>query len=367
MYPFEWSHPVTKDSSMVKPLKRIAVTGAGGQIAYSLLFRLASGELLGKDQPIALHLIEIPEMVEALKGIVMELEDCADPLLREIRIGSDPYELFGGVHYAFLIGATPRGSGMERKDLLLENGVKFVEQGKALGEVASRDVLVLVVGNPCNTNCWIATKHAKGLSPRQFFAMTRLDQNRAKSLLAKKAGVGIQEISNVIVWGNHSALQMPDFLHAKIRGKPATEVITDRAWLEQKFVPEVEQRGAVVIAARGRSSAGSAAHAAIEAMQSLIFPTPAGSLISMAILSDGNPYGIAQDLIFSFPCISRGNGQVEIVPGLELDSFLREKLSLVEKELIEERGLVSHLNLQIREKHGRGPLSDHKRSPRYGT
>jgi malate dehydrogenase len=328
---------------MGKGVKRIAVTGAGGQIAYSLLFRLAAGELLGRDQPLALHLLEIPEAVGALQGIAMELQDCAFPLLREVHLGSDPYEIFRDVNYAFLVGAKPRGPGMERKDLLKENGVKFIEQGKALGEVASRDALVLVVGNPCNTNCFIAMKHAKGLRPNQFFAMTRLDQNRAQAFLAKKASVMVDEVKQVTIWGNHSSLQVPDYFHAVISGKPATEVIHDTAWLEKEFYPAVQKRGAEVIAMRGKSSAASAAHAALGAMGSLIAPTPKGDWFSMGIYAEGNPYGVQGDLIFSFPCISRGEGKIEIVPRLEWNGFLREKIALVEKELLEERAFIQHL------------------------
>jgi malate dehydrogenase len=328
---------------MGKSVKRIAVTGAGGQIAYSLLFRLAAGELLGKDQPIALHLLEVPEAVGALKGVVMELEDCAFPLLQDVRQGSDPYEIFQDVDYAFLVGAKPRGPGMERKDLLQENGVKFIEQGKALGEKASRNALVLVVGNPCNTNCWITMKHAKGLSPRQFFAMTRLDQNRAQAFLAKKAGVSVEEVKKVTIWGNHSALQVPDFFHAEIGGKPATEAIKDRAWFEKEFYPGVQKRGAEVIAMRGKSSAASAANAALDSMRSLIMPTPKGDWFSMAVFAEGNSYGVAGDLIFSFPCVSRGAGKIEIVPQVDWNDFLNEKIALSEKELLEERSLVQHL------------------------
>ncbi len=328
---------------MKKELKRIAITGAGGQIAYSLLFRIASGELLGHDTPIALHLLEIPEAVGALRGVAMELDDCAFPLLREVRLGSDPYEIFEGVHYAFLVGAKPRGPGMERKDLLQENGVKFIEQGKALSEKASRDALVLVVGNPCNTNCWIAMKHAKGLSPRQFFAMTRLDQNRAQAFLANKAKVPVDEVKKVAIWGNHSALQVPDFYHAEIGGKPAIEVIRDAAWFEKEFIPGVQKRGAEVIAARGKSSAASAANAALDAMRSLLVPTPKGDWFSMGVYAEGNPYGVTGDLIFSFPCVSRGDGKFEIVAGAAWNEFLKEKIALSEKELLEERSLVQHL------------------------
>jgi len=260
----------------MKALKRVVVTGGAGQIAYSILFRIASGELLGKDQPIALHILEIPESIDSLKGVVMELEDCAFPLLQEICMGSDPYAIFQNVNYAFLIGAQPRGPGMERKDLLSKNAKIFIDQGKALNDHAAADLLTLVVGNPCNTNCLITLKHAPRFNPLRFHSMTRLDQNRATAMLAKKAGLSISAVSQVAIWGNHSATQVPDFVHALISGKPVLEVIQDRKWLEEEFIPQVQKRGAQVIAARGKSSAASAASAAIDAMRSLILPTPPG-------------------------------------------------------------------------------------------
>src|SRR3990167_1046849 len=231
---------------MGKPLKRIAITGAGGQIAYSLIFRIAAGDLLGLDQPIALHLLEIPALENVLRGVAMELEDCTFPLLKEVRIGGNAEELFAGVDYALLVGAKPRGPGMERKDLLSDNGKIFIGQGEALAKVASKDVKVFVIGNPCNTNCLIAMHHAKGLSEKQFFAMTRLDQNRAAFQLAKKAGVDPVEVSNVTIWGNHSSTQVPDFVNARIQGKPVLDVIQDRNWLENEFVPRIQKRGAEV-------------------------------------------------------------------------------------------------------------------------
>lgn len=327
---------------MVKALKRIAVTGGAGQIAYSILFRIAAGDLLGKDQPIALHILEVPEALASLKGVVMELEDCAFPLLKEIHFGSDPYELFEGVNYAFLIGAKPRGPGMERKDLLAENAKIFIAQGKALNDRAASDLLTLIVGNPCNTNCLITLKQAPKFDPLRFHAMTRLDQNRATALLAKKAAVPITALSHVAIWGNHSATQVPDFANALIEGRPALEVIKDRKWLEETFISEVQKRGAVVIATRGKSSAASAANAAIDAMRSLVFLTPEGEWISTALLSDGNPYGIAEGLIFSFPCRSLGDGKVEILK-VAVDSFIKEKMKVTEKELLEERSLVKDL------------------------
>lgn len=330
---------------MSRKMKRIAVTGGAGQIAYSILFRIAAGDVLGGDQPIALHILEVPEAMTALKGVMMELEDCAFPLLSEVRIGSHPQEVFEGIDYAFLIGAKPRGPGMERKDLLMDNAKIFIEQGKALDKVANPDAMVLVVGNPCNTNCLIARSFAKRIDPKRFFAMTRLDQNRAAAFLSQKAGVAVHEVSNVAIWGNHSATQVPDFIHAKIQGKPAVDVLKDhRDWLEKEFITKVQKRGAEVISARGKSSAASAANAAIDAMKSLVFPSKEGSWFSMALSSDVNPYGIAPGLIFSFPCVNkRGNGDLEIVKGLTLDPFLKEKIQLTEKELQEEKQMVQTL------------------------
>lgn len=327
---------------MAKALKRVAVTGGAGQIAYSILFRIAAGDLLGKEQPLALHILEVAEALDSLRGVVMELEDCAFPLLQEIRFGSDPKEIFQDVNYALLIGAKPRGAGMERKDLLAENAKIFIAQGKALNDHAASDLLTLVVGNPCNTNCLITLKHAPKFSPLRFHAMTRLDQNRATSLLAKKAGVPVTALSKVAIWGNHSATQVPDFVHALVDGKPLLDVIRDRKWLEEEFVPQVQKRGATVIAARGKSSAASAANAAIDGMRSLIFPTPEGQWISTSLLSNGNPYGIQEGLIFSFPCRSLGEGKVEILD-VPLDSFLKAKIALTERELLEERELIKDL------------------------
>lgn len=326
---------------MGRGIKRIAVTGGAGQIAYSLLFRLAAGELFGKEE-IALHILELPQGMEALKGVVMELQDCAFPLLKEIHIGSDPKKVFKEVEYVFLVGAKPRGPGMERKDLLLENGKIFIEQGQALDEVASRNAVVLVVGNPCNTNCLIAQSFAKRLKPNRFFAMTYLDQNRATAFLAERAGVPVGDVSDVIIWGNHSSTQVPDAIHAKIRGLPAYEVLhKHKQWLEEEFILKVQKRGAEVIAARGKSSAASAASAAIDAMRSLVFPKK--EIFSMALASQGNPYGVDPGLIFSFPCRSKGSGELEIVSGFSLDPFLKEKIDLSEKELLEEKSMVDSL------------------------
>jgi malate dehydrogenase len=323
-------------------IKRVAVTGGAGQISYSLLFRIASGELLGADQPIALHILETPEALPFLKGVAMELDDCAFPLLKEIKTGSDPEEVFKDVEYVFLVGAKPRSPGMERKDLLMENAKIFIHQGKALDKVANPDALILVVGNPCHTNCLIAKSFAKRVNPRHFFAMTRLDQNRATAYLAQRAGVGVEEVTDVIVWGNHSATQVPDFINAKIQGKPAVKVLeSHRKWLENEFITKVQKRGAEVMETRGKSSAASAASAAIDAMKSLI--TPSEEIFSMALTSDGNPYGVKDGLIFSFPCKNKGNGELEIVSNCTLDDFLKEKVAITEAELVEEKEKIKNL------------------------
>jgi len=328
---------------MEKTPKVVAVTGGAGQIAYSILFRIASGEMLGPDQPVSLRILEIPEAQEVLQGVVMELEDCAFPLLHEVHIGSDPYEVFEGVEIALLIGAKPRGPGMERKDLLAENAKIFINQGKALNEKAHSEALIFVVGNPCNTNALITLSHAPKLNPRRIFSMTRLDENRAKAQLAMKVGTRVDQVNRLVVWGNHSSTQVPDFINAQIGGKPAEEVIGDRKWFETTFFETVQKRGAAVIAARGKSSAASAANAALDSIRSLMQPTPEGEWFSVSLLSDGNPYDIQSNLIFSFPCISKGDGHVEIVPGLEWDSFLKEKIAATEKELLEERENVREM------------------------
>lgn len=325
---------------MAKELKRVAVTGGAGQIAYNLLFRIASGEMLGEDQPIALHILEIPEAMKALEGVKMELEDCAFPLLKEIKMGSDPREVFKGVNYALLVGAKPRGPGMERKELLNENGKIFIEQGKALNDAADPNVKVLVVGNPCNTNCLITMRNAPRIPKENFFAMMRLDQNRAVAQLAQKAGVAVPDVTNVVVWGNHSSTQVPDFFNAKIKGKPVQNVIGDLKWLEEDFIKIIQKRGAAVIDARGKSSAASAANAAIDTIRSLVIPTPEGQWFSCGVCSDKNPYGIEENLIFSFPCRSKGDGKWEIVKDVPLNPFLSKKIKETEKELMEERELV---------------------------
>ena len=327
----------------MKKLIRIAVTGGAGQIAYSLLFRLAHGDLFGPEQPIALHLLDLPVAEKMLGGVKMELDDCAFPLLKEVKIGTDAEDVFGGVQYAFLVGAKPRGPGMERKDLLADNGKIFVGQGKALSRAADKNVRVLVVGNPCNTNCLIAMHNAPDLKPNQFFAMTMLDQNRAQYQLAARANVDTEKVSNVTIWGNHSATQVPDFVNAKIEGNPVEKVIGERSWLEGEFSTLIQKRGAAVIGARGKSSAASAANAAVDAMKAITKPTMKEDWFSMAIFSKGNPYGINEDLIFSFPCRSDGNSEIQIMKGLEIDSYLKEKIDLTQKELVEERDLVREL------------------------
>lgn len=336
---------------MAKPIKKIAVTGGAGQIAYNLLFRIASGEMLGFDQPIALHILELPDSMKALEGVKMELEDCAFPLLKEIKIGSDPKEIFKGVHVALLVGAKPRGPGMERGDLLNDNGKIFVEQGRALNDVADPDVKVLVVGNPCNTNCLIAMSNAPRIPRKNFHAMTRLDQNRASYQLAEKSGNPVDSVTNVLIWGNHSSTQVPDFLNAKIKGKPAIEVIKDTKWLENDFINSVQKRGAAIIAARGKSSAASAANGAIDAIKALFTPTKPGEWFSSGVYSAGNPYGIDENLFFSFPCRSKGDGTYEVIPNVPWNDFLKGKIKLTEKELIEERELVTN-KLGVEKIHG---------------
>lgn len=325
---------------MLKSIKRIAVTGGGGQIAYQLLFRIASGEVFGYDQPISLHILELESMMKVLEGVQMELEDCAFNVLKEIHIGHDPKQIFKDVDYALLVGSLPRGPGMERKDLLNENGKIFVHQGKALNEVAKRDVKVIVVGNPCNTNCLIAMHYAPDLKRKNFHAMTRLDQNRAVSMLAKKANVHVDEVTEMTIWGNHSSTQVPDFLNAKISGRPAVDVIADKDWLEGDFISSVQKRGQAIIATRGKSSAASASQAIVDAIQSLERKTENGNWFSTACSTDGNGYGIEDNLIFSFPCVIDSQGNLKIVEDLSWNDFLKEKIMLSEKELLEERDAV---------------------------
>ncbi len=325
---------------MKNPIK-VAVTGAAGQIGYSLLFRIASGSMFGPDQPVELSLIEIPPGMAALGGVVMELDDCAFPLLKKITATSDLAEGFSGVNWALLVGSVPRKAGMERKDLLSINGGIFTGQGKAIAANAASDVRVLVVGNPCNTNCLIAMNNAKSVPANRWFAMTRLDENRAKSQLAQKAGVEVTAVSNLAIWGNHSATQYPDFTNAKIAGEPAAKVITDHAWLQGEFISTVQKRGAAIIAARGSSSAASAANAVVDTVRSLTTPTSAGDWFSVAVCSDGS-YGIEKGLITSFPIRSDGS-QWEIVQGVPVDSFSQGKIDLTIQELQEEKALVAEL------------------------
>ncbi len=318
----------------------IAVTGAAGQISYSLLFRLASGSLLGPEQPVVLHLLEITPAMGALQGVVMELKDCASPLLRRVEITDDPKVAFKNVDYAFLVGARPRGAGMERKDLLEVNAAIFSAQGKALNEVASRDVNVLVTGNPANTNALIALKNAPDLDPANFSCMTRLDHNRAVSQLAEKCGVLVTDIKNMTIWGNHSATQYPDLYHATVKGQDALSLV-ENDWFVKDFIPSVQQRGSAVIAARGQSSAASAANAAIDQMRSWALDTEEGDWVSMGVLSDGS-YGIDKGLVYSFP-VTVINGKVKIVKGLPINDFSKQKMRLTENELKEEREAVEHL------------------------
>lgn len=327
--------------AMSKQVIRVAVTGAAGQIGYALLFRIASGSMFGPDQPVALNLLELPQAESALRGVVMELDDCAFPLLADVVATTDQGEAFRGVNWALLVGSVPRKQGMERNELLGINGKIFTGQGKAIEANAAPDVRVLVVGNPCNTNCLIAMNNAPGVPRDRWFAMTRLDENRAKSQLAKRAGVPVARVTNLAVWGNHSATQYPDFVRAKVGGKPATEAIADRAWLEGDFIKTVQQRGAEIIKARGASSAASAANAVVDTVRSLVVPTPAGDWNSVCVCSDGS-YGVEAGLISSFPIRSDGTAW-EIVKGLEIDPFSRSKIDATVAELKEERTMVAGL------------------------
>ncbi len=326
---------------MSKQPIRVAVTGAAGNIGYALLFRIASGAVFGPDQPVALNLIEIPPALDALKGVVMELDDCAFPLLKDVVATTDLEEGFKDVNWALLVGSVPRKAGMERGDLLGINGKVFTGQGKAIAANAAADVRVLVVGNPCNTNCLIAMNNAEGIPNDRFFAMTMLDENRAKTQLAQKAGVDVTEVTNMTIWGNHSATQYPDFYSAKIGGKSVAEVIGDEAWLKDTFIPDVQKRGAAIIAARGASSAASAANGAIDSVRKLINDTPEGDSFSMCICSDGS-YGTKPGLITSLPCRVK-NGQLEIVQGIEINEFSREKIDASVNELAEEHEAVKDL------------------------
>jgi malate dehydrogenase len=323
---------------MKQPI-RVAVTGAAGQISYSLLFRIASGQMLGIDQPVILQLLEIPPAMEALGGVVMELDDCAFPLVHGIVATDNPDIAFKDVEIALLVGSRPRGPGMERKDLLEANAQIFSAQGKALNDHAARSVRVLVVGNPANTNCLIAQRNAPDLEARNFTAMTRLDHNRALTQLGQKTATHVTEIKGLAIWGNHSATQYPSITHATVAGKAAMDLV-DQAWIEDDFIPTVQQRGAAIIAARGLSSAASAANAAIDHVRDWIAGTD-GEIVSMGVYSDGS-YGIAEGLIYSFPCVCE-NGEWTIVQGQEISEFSREKMTATETELAEERDAVKDL------------------------
>jgi len=327
---------------MAADVVRVAVTGAAGQVAYAMLGRLASGEVFGGDKKVILHLLEIPQALPALEGVAMELDDCNFPTLQDIVCTDDPNRAFDGVNWALLVGSFPRKQGMERKELLGINGKIFVGQGKALAARAASDVRVLVVGNPCNTNCLVAYRNGRDIPTERWTAMTRLDHNRAKTALAKKAGAANGDVTQMTIWGNHSNTQYPDFTNARIHGKPATEVITDRKWLEETFVPLIQTRGAAVIKARGASSAMSAANGALDHVKSLLRPTPAGDWVSMATVSRGE-YGVPSGLVFGYPCRSAGNGNHMVVEGLKFDDFGKARFALTLKELEEEREAVKDL------------------------
>ncbi|GBG37569.1 malate dehydrogenase [Mycobacterium montefiorense] len=324
------------------PLK-VAVTGAAGQIGYSLLFRLASGSLLGPDRPIELRLLEIEPALKALEGVVMELDDCAFPLLSGVEIGADANKIFDGVNLALLVGARPRGPGMERGDLLEANGAIFTAQGKALNSVAADDVRIGVTGNPANTNALIALSNAPDIPTERFSALTRLDHNRAISQLARKTGADVTDIKKVTIWGNHSATQYPDIFHAEVGGKNAVEVVNDQNWIENDFIPTVAKRGAAIIDARGASSAASAASATVDAARSWLLGSPKDDWVSMAVLSDGS-YGVPEGIVSSFPVTTK-DGNWSIVQGLEIDEFSRGRIDKTTAELVDERAAVTELKL----------------------
>jgi malate dehydrogenase len=333
-----YPHP----SDSFKAPIRVAITGAAGQIGYSLLFRIASGAMFGPEQPVILHLIEIEPALGALQGVVMELHDCAFPLLKGIVATAQLPEGFAGVNWALLVGSVPRKAGMERKDLLGINGRIFTGQGRAIAQHAASDVRILVVGNPCNTNCLIAMSNAREIPRERWFAMTRLDENRAKSQLAQKAGVEVTRVTNMAIWGNHSSTQYPDFSNARVDGRPATEAIHDRAWLEGEFIQTVQQRGAAIIKARGSSSAASAANAVVDSVRSLSRPTPEGDWFSVAVCSNGE-YDVDAGLISSFPVRTTGDGAWEIAKWVPINEFSRAKIDATVAELREEKELVKEL------------------------
>ncbi|HKP52389.1 MAG TPA: malate dehydrogenase [Chloroflexia bacterium] len=321
----------------------VSITGGAGQVAYSLLFRLANGEVFGADQPVSLIIKEVPQFVSKLEGVKMELEDCAFPTLRDVTITDSDEDAFRGANWALLVGAAPRGPGMERKDLLTMNGASFRDQGHAISKTAADDIRVVVVGNPCNTNCLIAMRHAPDVPRDRFSALTRLDQNRAMAQLAQKAGAQVEDVTNVAIWGNHSSTQYPDFENARINGKPAPDVIGDRSWLENTFIETVQKRGAAIIAARGTSSAASAANAVLDHVRSAVNKTKGDNWFSAAISSDGNPYGVPDGLIYGFPCRSDGKGDITIVEGVILSDYAKGKLDITTQELLGERTDVSEL------------------------
>ncbi len=322
---------------------RVAVTGAAGQIGYALLFRIASGALLGPDQPVELQLLEITPALDACRGVTMELDDCAFPLLRSTTVTDDANQAFDGANVALLVGSRPRTKGMERKELLEANGAIFTVQGKALSDSAAADVKILVVGNPANTNALIAMNNAPEIPDQRFTAMTRLDHNRAMAQLAAKTGTAVSDVTRMTIWGNHSATQYPDLFHCEVKGQNAAELVGDQAWLEGEFIPTVQQRGAAIIEARGSSSAASAANAAIDHVHDWALGTPDGDWVSMAVPSDGS-YGVPEGLISSFPCTT-ANGEWSIVPGLDLDDFSQAKLDATVAELAQERDTVKDLGL----------------------
>jgi malate dehydrogenase len=322
---------------------KVTVTGAAGQIGYAILFRIASGQLLGSDTPVTLSLLEIPAAVKAAQGTAMELDDCAFPLLAGIDIHDDPNRAFDGASVALLVGARPRSKGMERSDLLEANGGIFKPQGQALNAHAASDIRVLVVGNPANTNCLIAASNAPDIPRERFTAMTRLDHNRAIAQVAAKTGSSVSDVTNMTIWGNHSATQYPDVFHAKVKGRPAAETIDDQRWIEDDFIPTVQKRGAAIIEARGASSAASAANAAIGHMHDWVLGTPSGDWVSMAIPTDGS-YGVGEGIFSSYPCTCSG-GSYKIVPGLEVDGFSQSRIDATVAELNEERDAVKQLGL----------------------
>ncbi len=323
--------------------KRVAVTGAAGQIGYSLLFRIASGQMLGPDVPVVLQMLEIPPAMGALAGVAMELDDCAFPLLDDKVCTDDPNEAFDGVDYALLVGSRPRGKGMERRDLLEANGAIFTTQGRALSAGAADDVRVLVVGNPANTNCLIAMNNADGIPSGRFTAMTRLDHNRAVAQLSAKLGVTVGDVSRMTIWGNHSATQYPDLFNCQVGGQTAAEAVGDQGWIAEEFIPAVQKRGAAIIEARGLSSAASAANAAIDHVHDWVYGTADGDWVSMAVPSDGS-YGVPEGLISSFPCTA-ADGEWSIVGGLELNDFSQSRIDATVAELVEERDTVAELGL----------------------